>query len=361
MQGLSAPFTAPFMSITPTPDVYNGISFIGSQQQRRAFRSARTARSASSQRIRTGYSPPVSAMAARHANRHKHEQTAVPPVHYSHHLSLVQRLQISLSAQQTGRHADACSKETASRSRFSSRKRCRPWPVREQWYFHDQRRCALCVIYGEFEQCYNSAPARVNVHYVTFYMSDIVTLPRQRSHQYTMAARASAEFQRHRTIAVLGRLRAACRQRARRRTHIGLGHRCRAALRPAEGENRNITRAIHQRRFRLMYYHYALSRPGTASQHPLAQRHRAQSRRFHAGLSVKYTDVKVSIGYRYDTFLNAMDTGIDAAKKSNRHLQRPLRHHQHRASVMGRRESSANPLLASPVSGFRSWSVSAAT
>ena len=37
----------------------------------------------------------------------------------------------------------------------------------------------------------------------------------------------------------------------------------------------------------------------------------------YAGLSVKYTDVKVSIGYRYDTFLNAMDTGIDAAKKSN--------------------------------------------
>ena len=35
------------------------------------------------------------------------------------------------------------------------------------------------------------------------------------------------------------------------------------------------------------------------------------------GLSVKYPNVKFSVGYRYDTFLNAMDTGIDAAKKSN--------------------------------------------
>ncbi len=35
------------------------------------------------------------------------------------------------------------------------------------------------------------------------------------------------------------------------------------------------------------------------------------------GLSVKYPNFKVSVGYRYDTFLNAMNTGIDAAKKSN--------------------------------------------
>ena len=36
-----------------------------------------------------------------------------------------------------------------------------------------------------------------------------------------------------------------------------------------------------------------------------------------AGISYRYTDAKLSIGYRYDTFLSAMDTGIDAAKKSN--------------------------------------------
>jgi iron complex outermembrane recepter protein len=35
------------------------------------------------------------------------------------------------------------------------------------------------------------------------------------------------------------------------------------------------------------------------------------------GLSWRVQDFKVSMGYRYDTFLKAMDTGIDAAKKSN--------------------------------------------
>ena len=36
-----------------------------------------------------------------------------------------------------------------------------------------------------------------------------------------------------------------------------------------------------------------------------------------AGLSLKFPNAKVSIGYRYDTFLKAMDAGIDAAKKSD--------------------------------------------
>ncbi len=35
------------------------------------------------------------------------------------------------------------------------------------------------------------------------------------------------------------------------------------------------------------------------------------------GITYRLQDAKLSIGYRYDTFLNAMDTGIDAAKKSN--------------------------------------------
>lgn len=37
----------------------------------------------------------------------------------------------------------------------------------------------------------------------------------------------------------------------------------------------------------------------------------------YAGLSLRWENAKVSLGYRVDTFLNAMDTGIDTAKKSN--------------------------------------------
>jgi hypothetical protein len=36
-----------------------------------------------------------------------------------------------------------------------------------------------------------------------------------------------------------------------------------------------------------------------------------------AGLSWRTTHAKVSFGYRYETFLNAMDAGIDARKTSN--------------------------------------------
>jgi len=36
-----------------------------------------------------------------------------------------------------------------------------------------------------------------------------------------------------------------------------------------------------------------------------------------AGLSYRYSDAKISVGYRADLFVNAMDTGIDASNSSN--------------------------------------------
>ncbi len=47
------------------------------------------------------------------------------------------------------------------------------------------------------------------------------------------------------------------------------------------------------------------------------ERDRAQCRRVRGPVVPISTNAKLSLGYRYDTFLNAMDTGIDAAKKSN--------------------------------------------
>jgi len=42
-----------------------------------------------------------------------------------------------------------------------------------------------------------------------------------------------------------------------------------------------------------------------------------------AGLSLKWPNAKLSLGYRYDTFLNAMDIGIDARKTSDLTFQGP--------------------------------------
>jgi len=43
----------------------------------------------------------------------------------------------------------------------------------------------------------------------------------------------------------------------------------------------------------------------------------------YAGLSVRYTDAKVSLGYRADTFFGAMDGGQDTAKRENRGFYGP--------------------------------------
>jgi hypothetical protein len=43
-----------------------------------------------------------------------------------------------------------------------------------------------------------------------------------------------------------------------------------------------------------------------------------------AGVSYRYSDVKLSLGYRADFFFGAMDGGIDAAKKENRGFYGPF-------------------------------------
>ena len=66
-----------------------------------------------------------------------------------------------------------------------------------------------------------------------------------------------------------------------------------------------------------------------------------------AGLSARYADAKISLGYRDDIFLSAMDTGIDARKTCEPQLQRPLRHHQHRTGRLD---------IAGAASSYRAWS-----
>jgi len=43
-----------------------------------------------------------------------------------------------------------------------------------------------------------------------------------------------------------------------------------------------------------------------------------------AAIAYHFQDAKVSLGYRYDTFFNAMDTGIDAAHKANMTFKGPF-------------------------------------
>ena len=43
-----------------------------------------------------------------------------------------------------------------------------------------------------------------------------------------------------------------------------------------------------------------------------------------AGLSLRYTNAKVSLGYRADFFFGAMDGGIDARKAANQSFHGPF-------------------------------------
>ena len=79
-----------------------------------------------------------------------------------------------------------------------------------------------------------------------------------------------------------------------------------------------------------------LSRYHTAIKHSLAQCHRAECRWLCAASRSNIPNAKISIGYRDDIFLGAMDSGIDARRKRNRRLQWSLRLHQHRAGGLGR-------------------------
>ncbi len=75
-----------------------------------------------------------------------------------------------------------------------------------------------------------------------------------------------------------------------------------------------------------------------------------------AGFSFRYTNAKVSFGYRADFFFGAMDGGIDTRQNREHRVPRSLCQHQRRVSVMGRWESRFRPIISPPVSAFRSWS-----
>ena len=77
------------------------------------------------------------------------------------------------------------------------------------------------------------------------------------------------------------------------------------------------TRAYHYATPRYHHVHYGTLYPATSHHSTRSRSVTVPNIGGFAGLSLKWPNAKLSIGYRYDTFLSAMDTGIDAAKKSD--------------------------------------------
>ena len=86
LQGFSAPVIAPFMTVTPTPDIYKGFPFADSQ---------RAPRFAFGEEGKISWQPENSdwifsagiRYGRSHANKHTHKQAAAPPILFTKHYS----------------------------------------------------------------------------------------------------------------------------------------------------------------------------------------------------------------------------------------------------------------------------------
>jgi len=320
-QGLFSPFTAPFMSLTPTPDVFKGVPFAGSQDAPR-FSFGEDGKISFqpdnsdwifSAGIRYGRS---------HANRHSHAQRPVTPYYIYHHQLFFLGVTASspVSRHLPGQElADTQAKSSESHFvlDFTAGK-----DVGLGLFGRDGSSTINAgVRFASFKtHASTTATGRPKFNYFTNYVTSTkYGSPNDRHnrllytfHQFTLYAQATRSFKGIGPTLSWTASAALAGNRQDGELTFDWGIDAALLFGKQKATVSHMTRAYHRTSYGAYprtYYH---------------PHHRTSSRNVtvpniggYAGLSVKYTDVKVSIGYRYDTFLNAMDTGIDAAKKSN--------------------------------------------
>ncbi len=313
-QGLSSPFVADFMNIMPTPDVFKGFPFIESQREPRysfgedgkiTFQPEDSDWSFSAG-IRYGRS---------HSNRHTHRQLPVhSPVIGSFFFS-----PFPVYFTETAPLADTSTRNSDNHLvlDFSAGK-----DVGLGLFGHDgSSTISAGVRYASFaarsSALITGRPSITNIVFITAYYG-LLNLPEATFHQYSMMAQAQRSFK-------------------------GIGPSLSwSASAPLAGNQQDgeltfdwgIDAAL------LFGRQKAKVHQGTTIRHQTAAYLTTNNARYHtyypapldktrsrnvtvpnvgafAGLSYRYSDAKISIGYRYDTFLNAMDTGIATANKSN--------------------------------------------
>ena len=323
VDGMSNPFTAPFMTaITPAPDVYKGIGFVSNQQEPR-FAFGEEAKITFqpensdwlfSAGIRYGRS---------HANRHRHNQAPADSQHYHFTLAFTfygYPYQYTYDGTVHPSYSALADTKTETQERhtivdFSAGKDV----GLGLFGGHGSSVLNAGVRYASFRE--NSSAyitARPGVHIktkmipITFFH---VSFPKYYPtfHQYFLKGEANRSFTGigptlswDASVALAGNTQDG---------ELAFDWGINAAFLFGK-QKAKISHHTTATKFALQNYVGTLYTPRS--------NHSTRSRNVtvpniggYAGLSVKYTDVKVSIGYRYDTFLNAMDTGIDAAKKSN--------------------------------------------
>lgn len=308
--GLSAPFSAPFMSITPTPDVYKGISFLGSQGQARYSVGEEGKITLQPEDSDWIFSAGVR-YGRSHATRHKHNESQVPPAHYSipafgssgYKYFRSDKLADTLT-HQIEQHlvVDFQAGKDVGLGLFGR---------------HGTSTISAGIRYAAFtakSDAVISARPAVNVHEVSFY-GGYVVLPRATFYQYTLSGRAERSFKGigpsvswDASAPLVGNS-----DDGELTFDWGLNA---ALLFGRQKAKTQHTMTVYHKSFSSYYYHYVASHP--------APHHSTRSRSVavpnlggFAGLSVKYPNAKISLGYRADFFFGAMDTGIDARRTSD--------------------------------------------
>jgi len=330
LQGLNAPFIAPFMALTPEPDIYKGADLIGSQN---------APRFAFGEEGKITFQPEDSnwnlafdiRYGRSHASRHTHRQAVPPPVPFDG----------SFYYTYAGYHYFYSSPNAGLHSFPSNRLLADTQTQNQERHlildFTAGKDIGLGLFGRDGTSTVNAgvriASFRIDSHAyitarplvtgaITFYPTNFHAhtanhtgrpLFHESFRQYTMSAQAARSFQ-----------------------GIGptLSWAASAALagNPNDGEltvdwgingallfGKQKAKTNHRTTATKFFgQHYV------GNLYPSKSNHSTRSRSVtvpniggSAGLSVKYPNFEFSLGYRYDTFLNAMDTGIDAAKKSN--------------------------------------------
>jgi hypothetical protein len=311
LQGTTSPFTAPFMSVTPTPEPYQHVNLIDTQHpsnhafglEGRISFQPEESDWVFSAAIRYGRS---------HTKRHLHHQTAVPPLVFYYTL-------FSSPGHQTKYFDD----QPFADSRLQSNE------SHTVLDFQAGRDVGLGILGHGGTSTINAGvrfaqfstkstvditgrPA-VNVAYVPFY-SGLISLPVGSFHQYTMHAHAERSF--HGVGPSLSWNASA--------ELLGNDH---AQLTVDWGVNaallfgRQKAKTDHTTAAYYLTGHNVRGAQAYIHPYPTRPNHSTRSRSVvvpnlggFAGLSLKYPNAKISLGYRADFFFGAVDAGIDVRR-----------------------------------------------
>jgi len=312
IEGAGSPFTAPFMSVTPTPPPYKGISFPDIQHP---------ARLAFGEEGKITFQPEDSdwvfsagiRYGRSHKNRHVHHQmSGIPPHYYLTYSGFIQASRLYASP-----FADARTlyNEHHAILDFSAGR-----DVGLGMLGHDGiSRISAGVRIAQF-----TARSSTGVYAIpsveAFFPFTWIYFREAEFKQYRMQAQAERSFEGIGPSLSWDASAPLAGNASDGELMLDWG------LNAAMLFGRQKAKTAHST------HAYQLTFPpnivGTGSYTTLYQTprsyHSTRSRRVivpnlggYAAISVKYPNVKFSLGYRYDAFLKAMDTGIDATKKSN--------------------------------------------